>query len=160
MRYFIRSVKYLVWFVAVFAIIISIFVLTSADMTFDRVFSPEGGLFKPNALPQLIAFFVLFSAIYPALSFMKKEVFIGGSFEECRDKIISAFTEYGYELVNEDDNEMTFRIKKPFIRFMRMYEDAITITKDESPLILKGMRKEIFRLASAIEFTTRNQESE
>jgi hypothetical protein len=46
----------------------------------------------------------------------------------------------------------TFRIKSKLTRFMRMYEDAITITKGESPLILSGYRRDLFRLASGIQY--------
>lgn len=158
MRYFIRSVKYLLWFSAIFIIFISIFVLVSDSMTFDKVFAPEGGMFKPNSLIQIAVLFVLFSAIYPALNFVKKEAFIGGSFKENREKIIEVFQNYDYELASEDPDFLTFKLKKPLTRFMRMYEDAVTITTDESPLILKGMRKDIYRLASALEYATRKEE--
>ena len=35
---------------------------------------------------------------------------------------------------------------------MRAYEDGVTITKGEAPLILEGNRKDILRLASHISY--------
>jgi hypothetical protein len=41
-----------------------------------------------------------------------------------------------------------------------MYEDAIVITKGESPLILSGYRRDIFRLASGIQYAALKREEE
>ncbi len=157
-KYLIRSLKYLVWFAALFFIFIFIIVLVSNQYSFNDLFSAENGMFKPGSLPKIIVFFIAIAAIYPALSFVKKEVIISKTFDDHRERIFEIFKSYGYCFVSEDEESVTFRIEKPYLRFMRMYEDQITLTKGEAPLILNGMRKEITRLASAIEYATRNDE--
>lgn len=159
MKYLVRSFKSLLWIVSIFAIMVLILILVNDQMSFDNLFQ-EGGMFKEGSGWKLIAFFVLASAVYPALSYVKKETFVYGTFESNRDKIIEVFTRMEYVLVREDSETATFRKAKALTRFMRQYEDAVTITKGESPLILSGIRKDIVRLASGIEYATRNPEEE
>lgn len=152
MKYLIRSVKYFFSFAIVFGLIIAILVLTTDGASLSTVFSPENGLFKAGSFPKIMIFFVAVAALYPALSYVKKETFITGTYQENEDTIKRVFDNYGYELVSEDSESATFRIKSKMTRFMRMYEDAITITKGESPLILSGYRRDIFKLASGIQY--------
>lgn len=152
MKYLLRSVKYFFSFVCVFALVIAILVLTTEGATLDTVFSPENGMFKAGSFPKIMIFFVAVAAIYPALSYVKKEAFITGTYSENEEAIKKVFSNYGYEMVSEDEESVTFRIKSGMTRFMRMYEDAIVITKGESPLILSGYRRDIFRLASGIQY--------
>ena len=160
MKYFIRSVKYFVMFIVMLALFILIFAAASKDITIAEAFSPNGNMFQAGSFPKIFALFVLFAALYPALAFVKKEAVLGCDFDEGRNKIIGAFDNAGYILEKEDDETMTFRIKNGFSRFSRLYEDAITVTKGENPVILKGYRKDIFRLASAIEYATRSDEED
>jgi hypothetical protein len=152
MKYLLRSVKYFFSFICVFAIVIAILVLTTEGATLETVFSPENGMFKAGSFPKIMVFFVAVAALYPSLSYIKKEAFITGTYEENEETIRRVFDNYGYELVSEDSEMATFRIKSKLTRFMRMYEDAITITKGESPLILSGYRRDLFRLASGIQY--------
>lgn len=152
MKYLLRSVKYFFSFVCVFALVIAILVLTTEGATLDTVFSPENGMFKAGSFPKIMIFFVAVAAIYPALSYVKKEAFITGTYSENEEAIKKVFSNYGYEMVSENEESATFRIKSGMTRFMRMYEDAIVITKGESPLILSGYRRDIFRLASGIQY--------
>lgn len=161
MKYFIRSVKYFFAFVFIFALFVVIMILTSKDATFANVFAQESTLFRANSLPKIICLFVAVAAIYPSLGFVKKEAVMGkGTFAENRNAIVGCFDNAGYVLENEDAEVLSFRAKSGFTRFNRMFEDRITITKDENPLILKGYRRDIFRLASAIEYATRDQDAE
>lgn len=160
MKYLLRSVKYFFSFALVFALVIVILVLTTEGATLSTVFSPENGLFKAGSFPKIMIFFVAVAAIYPGLSYIKKEAFITGTYQENEEKIHMVFENYGYELVSEDDETATFRIRSKMTRFMRMYEDAIVITKGESPLILSGYRRDIFRLASGIQYAALKREEE
>lgn len=158
MKYLLRSVKYFFSFALMFFFILVILVLTTKDASFATIFSPETGMFKAGSLPKIIIFFVAVAAIYPAMSYVKKECFITGTYEENEEAILKVFDNYGYELVSQDSEIATFRIKNKFTRFMRMYEDAITITKGESPLILNGYRRDIFKLASGIQYVALKRE--
>lgn len=149
LRYLFRVLKSLIWFLILFAIMVAIIVLIVPEYTFGMVFK-EGGMFVPGSEIRIVLLFLAISAIYPAVKYVKKEAIIKGTFEENRDKIFETFQKLGYVFVSEDDNTATFRLAKKSLRFMRMYEDKITITKGESPLILKGDRKEIIRLGESI----------
>lgn len=160
MKYALRSLKYFFSFALVFGLVLVILVLTTEGATMATIFSPETGMFKAGSFPKILVFFVAVAAIYPALSYVKKEAFITGTYQENEETIKRVFNNYGYELVSEDEESATYRIKSKFTRFMRMYEDAIVITKGESPLILSGYRRDIFRLASGIQYAALKRDEE
>lgn len=153
----IRSIKYFFVFLILVSLIICLIVIITPGAKFNQIFLPmsEGGLFKDGAWWQMLLLFALLAAVYPGLVFVKKEVMIEGDFEDHRDKIMQEFENSGYEKVDEDSETVSFRLKNRFTRFMRAYEDKVTITKGEAPLILSGNRKEILRLASHIEYVLR-----
>ncbi len=161
-KYLVRACKQFISFFAILAIVVCVVILITPEYSFDNIFlsEAEGGMFKDGAFYKIAALFLLISAIYPAYSYVKKEVFVTGGFEPNKDKIIRVFAERGYEMTAEDSEKVTFRLRSPFSRFMRLFEDTITITKDESPLILSGLRKEIMRLATRIEFETQIPEED
>ena len=141
----IRSVKYFFIFIVLVSIFVCILVLLTPNHTYEHIFatSPEDrALFKYGSWWQMLVIFALIAAIYPGLTFVKKEV-------------MKEFEQAGYVKTDEDEEKLTFRIKNKFTRFMRAYEDAVTITKGEAPLILSGNRKDILRLASRIEYALR-----
>lgn len=158
----IRSVKYFFIFIVLVSIFVCILVLLTPNHTYEHIFatSPEDtrALFKYGSWWQMLVIFALIAAIYPGLTFVKKEVMIEGDFEDYRDKIMKEFEQAGYVKTDEDEEKLTFRIKNKFTRFMRAYEDTVTITKGEAPLILSGNRKDILRLASRIEYALRQDD--
>lgn len=160
MKYLLRSIKYFFGFTILFLIFTLIMIAFTDGATVSNVFLLKGSILFPDdyALVKILVLFLAVAAIYPGLAFVKKETVIGGTFQEDRNKIIGAFDSAGYFLENETDEELSFRIKSGFTRFMRFYEDRVTITKDDNPLILKGYRRDIFKLSSAIEYATRRDE--
>lgn len=159
MRYLIRSIKYLLWFCVVFCAIMAILIATTEGQTFGTMFDPEIGMFRAGSFPKIVIFFIAMAAIYPSLAFSKKDLVLYGSFKDNEALIRKQFEVSGYEVVSETNEEVVYRLKSPFIRFMRMFEDHITITK-VSPVKISGMRKDALRLASAIEFQSRKRVEE
>lgn len=159
-RRIVRSIKYFFVFLILASLIICLIVLITPGARFNQIFLPmsEGGLFQDGAFWQMLLIFALIAAIYPGLIFVKKEVMIEGDFEDHRDKILKQFEDAGYQKTDEDSETVTFRLKSGFTRFMRAYEDKVTITKGEAPLILSGNRKDILRLASRIEYALRQDQ--
>lgn len=154
MKYLIKSIKYFFTFIFLTFLFVCFFVLTSnGTMTIAQALDPETGLWRGNSLYLIIAFFALIAAIYPSLMFVRKEVYVTGSYADNEEKINEAFTGLGYKKVSEDDQTAVYRKASAFVRFMRLYEDEITITKGESPLYVKGLRKDILRVASIINYT-------
>lgn len=155
----VRSVKYFFIFIILASLFVCILVPLTPHHTYEHIFatSPEdtNALFNYGSWWKMLLMFGLIAAVYPGLTFVRKEVMIEGDFEDHRDKIMKEFEQAGYEKTDEDAERLTFRIKNKFTRFMRAYEDAVTITKGEAPLILSGNRKDILRLASRIEYALR-----
>lgn len=156
MKYIIRSAKYLIWFCAIFFLILCVLIATTEGQSLETVFDPEIGMFRAGSFPKIIIFFVAVAAIYPMMGFTKKELAICGSFADNEDLIRKQLETSGYELVSEDPTEMVFRLKNRFTRFMRMFEDHIIITK-QTPVVISGFRKDAFRIASAVEFHSRKR---
>ena len=146
-RRVVRSVKYFFVFIILAAVVLCIVTLLSGESVV-KLFMPmsEGGMLKEGAWWQMLLIFGAIAAVYPGLTFVKKEVMIEGDFEDHRDTIINAFEGLGYEKTDEDGEKLTFRLRNRFTRFMRAYEDGVTITKGTAPLILSGNRKDILRL--------------
>ena len=155
MRYFIRALKYLVYFAVMFFIIVGI-VYLYLSMRHTAV---EGGsflsLFKEGALPKIAVFFVAIAAIYPKLSFYKKEIHLNGDFTKYAEMFNEVMESMGYVLENREPGRVTY-IKKGFYdRFSRMYEDRITFDTTDNPVIAEGYRKDLVRILSAINYRVR-----
>ena len=106
----------------------------------------------------MAGFLFFFSLIYPIFGYIKKKVYINGPFENDREKIIQVFLNTNFVLVSSSETELVFHHKSPFIRLMRMYEDAIIVNFSENPITLDGQRKDVYRLARSIEYAIRSNE--
>jgi hypothetical protein len=105
----------------------------------------------------LLGFFVLFGIAYPLVSFVKKDAMLIRTFSEERINILKIFDSMGYELANEKDGVLTFRLKSRFTRFMRLfYEDMIEVEYNEGKVSLSGLRRDIYRLTRYIEYLNKN----
>ena len=149
-KYLIRIVKSFIFFMIVLLLMVGLIVLITPEYSFDMIFKNEGGVFKEGSWPQILALFGALSLIYPGITYVKKEVLFEGTFEEKRNLITGVFECAGYICVKEDDEKLYFRQRNSFTRMMRLFEDEVTITKGEAPLILSGARQAIMRLSSAI----------
>lgn len=153
MRYFIRAVKYFIYFTLLFIVIMAILVLTgAAEGDISTMF--KGGY---SALWKIALIFAVISAIYPSVGFIRKEAMIPGSWEEDKDAIKAFMAGRGYTLESEDTGTMSFR-KKGTGRFTRMYEDRIVFTTKIGGVELEGMRKDVIRLAMGLESRFRREE--
>jgi hypothetical protein len=100
----------------------------------------------------LSVFFVLYGIAYPLVSFVKKDAMLIRTFAEERINILNIFDSVGYELTNEENGILIFRLKSRFIRFMRLFgEDMIEVKYNERKVSLSGLRRDIYRLTRYIE---------
>ncbi len=156
MKYFIRSVKYFVYFAVIFLIVVNIIFYTSQRQPGIENFTD---LFKEGSWWQMLALFVAFAAVYPALGYYNKKIYTNNNFTAKKQAIINYMTENGRYLLADDSNgRLTFRIRSPFIKFMRLYEDAIVIDYTDNPIVMSGLRKEVVRFSSNIENIIRSEE--
>lgn len=151
-RYIIRAVKYLIYMITFLFLFVSVFALISKEQWSYSV------LFREETKWQMAGFLFFFSLIYPIFGYIKKKVYINGPFENDREKIIQVFLNTNFVLVSSSETELVFHHKSPFIRLMRMYEDAIIVNFSENPITLDGQRKDVYRLARSIEYAIRSNE--
>ena len=153
MRYFIGAVKYFIYFILLFVVIMAVLVLTgAAEGDISTMF--RGGY---SALWKIAVIFAVISTIYPSVGFIRKEAMIPGSWEEDKDIIKEFMGGRGYVLETEDTGIMSFR-KTGMSRFTRMYEDRVTLSAKIGGVEIEGMRKDVLRLAMGLESRFRREE--
>jgi hypothetical protein len=154
MKYFIRSVKYLFYFSFMCGIILVLtfhFSVKPEDLTLMDM------LLVDNSLYKMLAFFVAVAAIYPALGFQKKEVYIS-NFRENKKQIVELFENANYVIASESATSISFKLRNPFLRVLRLCEDYVTIDFSGNPIVMEGLRKDILRFSRGIEYICRSEE--
>ena len=154
MKYFIRSVKYLFYFSFMCGIILVLtfhFSVKPEDLTLMDM------LLVDNSLYKMLAFFVAVAAVYPALGFQKKEVYIS-NFKENKKQIVELFENANYVIASESATSISFKLRNPFLRVLRLCEDYVTIDFSGNPVVMEGLRKDILRFSRGIEYICRSEE--
>lgn len=154
MRYLIRALKYLVYFAVMFFIIVGIVYLFSSQKAAGISFVE---LFKEGSLPKIALFFVAIAAIYPKLSFYKKEIHLNGDFTKYAELFDEVMKSMDYELENREPGLVTYRKKGAYARLTRMYEDRISFDTTGNPVIAEGYRKDLVRILSLIGYRLREE---
>lgn len=157
MRYLIRALKYLVYFAIIFFLIVGIVYLFSAQKMAGISFA---GLFKEGSLPKIALFFVAVSAIYPKLSFYKKELYLNGDFTKYAGMIGDVMKSLGYVPESSEPGSVTYRKEGTYARLTRMFEDRITFETAGNPVRVEGYRKDLMRILSAIGYRVRQEDRE
>ena len=148
MKYFVRAVKYFVWFCVILAIIMAILALLGIVEPDPQSMFREG----MKSVWQIAILFAVISVFYPLSGFMKKEVFIPGGYPDIRDGIIRCMESKGYVLETEEGENMTFRLRSKALRALKMFEDRITLTRTPTGFQAEGLRKIVIRIAGALEY--------
>lgn len=157
MRYLIRALKYLVYFVVLFFVIVGIIWLITPKA--EGGFSLSG-MFQPGALPKIGILFLVIAAAYPYFAFTRRKVYLGGTFAEKRDAVLACFEQWGYEIESEEPGQISFRLKSKTARFTRMYEDRLVVLTGDEPIVLEGYRRDIDRMARNINYSLSQYENE
>ncbi|MBP5487307.1 MAG: hypothetical protein J6Y06_06755 [Bacteroidales bacterium] len=154
MQYLRRAVKYFFWFALILCITLAVMVALGLVEANPQDMFRNG----TKSLWQIAILFAVLAAIYPLTGFRKQEAIIPGELSEIKDKVIRLMGEKGYMLETENGEDMTFRLKNGFSRAMKMWEDRITMTKEPGGFILEGLRRDIVRLISFLEFKFNNND--
>ena len=154
MKYVIRSVKYLFYFTFMCGIILV--------LTFHFSVKPEGFtlmdmLLVDGSIYKMLAFFIAVAAIYPALGFQNKPVYVS-NIKEHKKEIIDLFENANYVIADESATSITFKLRNPFLRLLRLHEDYITIDYSNDPVMMEGLRKDVLRFSRGIEYICRKDE--
>ena len=148
MKYFIRAVKYFFYFAFLTTAIVLVLVATGmASGDINELF--EGGY---NALWKMAIFFAIVGAVYPKLGFTSRKIYVQKSKDEIRDAAVEYMSERSYGFESETPDSMTFRYRGTIGRLTRMYEDRIILTRTEDGYIMEGLRKDVMRLATGLEY--------
>ncbi|MCR5744867.1 MAG: hypothetical protein K6G41_03555 [Bacteroidales bacterium] len=157
MRYLIRSLKYLVYFAVIFFLIVGIVYLFSAQKMAGLSFVD---LFKEGSLPKIALFFVVVAALYPKLSFYKKELYLDGDFTKYATMVDEVMKGFDYVVETQEPGKVTYIKKSAYARLTRMYEDRVTFETADNPVEVEGYRKDLLRILSALNYRIRHENSE
>lgn len=156
MKYFIRSVKYFIYFCAILAIMVGALVLIgAAEANIETLF--RGGY---DALWKIAALFAVISAIYPKVGFIRREASVPGSWDDIKVDIRRYMEDNHYDFEKEEAGSMSFRHKGFASRLSRMFEDRIVITPAFGGVTVDGPRKDAIRVATGIEYKMEKSESD
>ncbi len=156
MKYFIRSVKYFIYFCAILAIMVGALVLIgAAEANIETLF--RGGY---DALWKIAALFAVISAIYPKVGFIRREASVPGSWDDIKGDIRRYMEDNHYDFEKEEAGSMSFRHKGFASRLSRMFEDRIVITPAFGGVTVDGPRKDAIRVATGIEYRMEKSESD
>ena len=148
MKYFIRAVKYFFYFVFLTTVIVLVLVATGlASGDINELF--EGGY---NALWKMAIFFAIVGAVYPKLGFIARKMYVPKDKDQIRAEVVEYMSERMYGFESETPDSITFRYRGTVGRLTRMYEDRIVLTRTEDGYIMEGLRKDVMRLATGLEY--------
>jgi len=150
MKYFIRAVKYLIYFVVLFFVIVAI-----VCIVLKHPVSDFAALFKEGAMWQIAVLFAIVSAAYPSFGFRKNHITLDGPAEGYRDAIMQTMENAEFVLESEDSQKMVFRQKKGYMRFSRMWEDAVTFYMGEDRIYVDGPIRDTTRVVSNVYYNYR-----
>lgn len=150
-KYIIRSVKYLVYFTVMCSIILV--------LTFHFSVKPEGltlmdMLMVDGSIYKMLVFFVAVAAIYPALGFQNKPLYVS-NVKDNKKQIVELFENANYVVAEETATSITFKLRNPFLRVLRLCEDHVKIDWTENPVMIEGLRKDVLRFSRGIEYICR-----
>lgn len=140
--YWRRAVKYMVRLLVLVFALIAVMVATGMTRT-----GADGNLadvfMTPKAL-LLFAIIVLWSLVYPKLGFIRQPLKM--DFNAGKEQIQKVFSDNGFVLVEQKDNEMIFRMSSPLRRTLALWEDRIVVSATDGGIEMEGMRKEVARI--------------
>ena len=152
MKYFVRSIKFLLSLVVLYVAAVAIMSAVGASMLSarDTVFV----MFQTTRGQLLVAAIIIWAAIYPKVGYIKRE--IPADFDEDKEQIETSFVVTGYQKVSENENEMRFRAANIFRRLRLMFEDEVVVRRCEKGAVeVDGVRRTVayamMRLKSYLE---------
>ena len=152
MQYLIRFAKYLIYLGIILTVFLALAFYTSSDRGELNYFWE---LIHPSNYWQVALFLVAFAAIYPSFGFIKRKVYLNHAFEKDRDTLIECILRANYRIESDNGKVIVFRQKSVFIRLIRMHEDAVTLDYSDNPIVLNGMRRDVYRFARSMDYLVR-----
>lgn len=148
MKYIVRVFKYFVFITVVMVLILLVLSLAGiVGKDVDAMF--RNGW---NSVWQIALMFLVVAAVYPRFGFCKRGARLSGTYAEIRPGLVRLMAERGYEVETEEGENLTFRCKSVFQRFLKLFwEDRITFERDRAGFYVEGRTKDVVRIVSALE---------
>lgn len=145
-RYFIRALKFTLYFYCIMCLVFLLFYFMKGGQVGNlNSFANEVGFYR------LIIIGFAFGLAYPFIGFTNKSIYLNKSFDSEKNSIIDIFAQYGYEMISETPTSITFRPSNRVKRIFDLYEDTIEVVHSDNPIIVKGLRKRVVRIALSLE---------
>ncbi|MBQ3723850.1 MAG: hypothetical protein II851_09120 [Bacteroidales bacterium] len=148
MKYIVRVLKYFVLVTVVMALLLLVLALLGyVEKDVDSMF--RNGW---KSIWQIALMFLVVAAIYPRFGFCKRGAIVPGAYEDIRPGLVRYMAGRGYEIEKEEGENLSFRLKSPLQRFLRLlFEDRITFTRDRAGFYVEGRTKDVVRIVSGLE---------
>jgi len=150
-RYIIRIVKYFAYCSLLFCGVVALVFYTSDHGQLLHFWE----MIPPDNYGRVALFLLAFAAVYPLIGYVERKVPLNRPFDLDRDALIEPILHAKYTIIRDQNQQITFRHKSAFTRFMRLYEDAITLDYSDDLVILKGLRRDVYRFSRYMEYTVR-----
>lgn len=137
-RYGIRAAKYTIQMGITLIIVIGILMITGTDnASMDEVFHSNRGLL-------MLGIFAIFIFAYPFMGYTTKTLVFDANKKDA--EIDSVMEKCGYAKITETPTEKVYRAKSVWKRFLRSFEDTVTITTIDEVSYMEGPRKEVVNI--------------
>ncbi len=150
MKYLIRSVKYFFRFVLLLAVILLVLIMIgAAEGGIDDIF--EEGYYS---LLKIAGLFAVIAAAYPKVAFIRRMVLVEDDWETVKNSVTAYLEKHRYSIETDDGHTITYRLTSTKERMSQMWEDRITLSKDdeeEGLYVLEGPRKAVWPCATEVE---------
>lgn len=149
-KYLIRSAKYLLWLIVLFAVILLLMQLTGTA----RAGAQESleALFGSSRGATMLAMLVVLALLYPRFGFTSRTLPI--TLPNHAEAIMKTFTLSGFICVSQSPTEWVFQAATPLKKALLLWEDTIVVSATAQGITLTGIRKEVvkieFRLRSML----------
>jgi len=154
MKYVVRAVKYFLTMALLVVVILALLNYYQFH-NWNLLLSLRGGA---RSLLWIALMLGGFSAVYPSFGYACRPLDVRGEPDEILPVIRAYMEDKGYRIEKEGPEVVTFRIRSPFTRLMRTFEDRITFTRTHAGYTIEGLNREIVRLKSAIEYKYQNRD--
>lgn len=152
MKYIIRAVKYFLYVSVIASAILGILAATGFISSDINVMFKNGW----KSVGQILLMFACVSAFYPRLGYCKRLATVLGDQSALMNDVVKYMEDRGFSLESRTDDVLTFRTKSAVQKFLRVYEDRITVEKALGGFYVEGLTKEVARIVSGLEFKFRN----
>ncbi len=158
-KHIIRSIKYFIYIIVFFLLVVTIFAIFF-NLEGNSIADVYRGMFKEGAWFKMLLFFVAYAIVYPFMGYQKKEIYTNENLATRKEDIKELFENANFVLQEETPTSMTFVLKNKFLRFIRIYEDAVVLDYSEIPATISGLRKDTLRFSRSIEYMMRERDEQ